>query len=574
MQTQQHSFFLNSNDEQLAATALLPKAAVGAVLFLLPFAEERKGVLPFYLSIARQLYGSNIASLIFDWRGSGDSTGDFESSDPQGFLCDAARAVRWIEDNLPGTPITALGTRLAALLVTDLAAGHQAIQRIVLIAPASGTEFTHQLLQRRMVNDMVAYGQANESRASLLEQVHNGQSIDLDGYTFSSELFHWIQGIITPTSAADQPAHTTPTLILAGGHSPKTLKEIVVWNPTAQISEFRFPPFWNTVGHVDLSQLQTEIVEWMIAGTPSAAGSVSNAANLSDSAPDWITSANKISNTALINIVAHDSILRAAADKPDGDPRAGVLFLAGWSGDRTGPHRMFTQLSRLLTQSGLLCLRPDFRGRGLSDGSHADASIDSMAADAEVALAELRKLLPLGTPVYVTAICSGCKVAIKLAASNLDIDKLLLLSAESMGALRSAKTDAHKTQKALLTYLKKLTQLETWKKILTGKVQTKMVTKALVQHESRSNEEAKAEDRTLQLFTRYKNPVHFVFGGSDPDAPGSMQAYTEYCAKHSIPSSLHLIPHAGHSYYSAAWAREVFETSVEFLTNSKDPPKN
>ncbi|MFA7173472.1 MAG: alpha/beta fold hydrolase [Kiritimatiellia bacterium] len=566
MMPQQHSFFLNSDGEQLAATVLLPKTVLGAVLFLLPFAEERKGCLPFYMSIARTLCDKQIASLIFDWHGSGDSTGDFESSDPQGFLRDAATAVRWIQEHLPRIPITALGTRLAALLLTELAADHKAIQRTVLIAPASGAEFIHQLLQRRMVNDMVAYGQAVESRASLLEQVQSGGAIDLDGYIFSARVYAWITEVggqrskEHPTSNIQHPASNKHLLLIPGGHSPKTFKVIKEQNAAAQFSELRFPPFWNTVGHVDLSQLRAEIKDWITADF--------SASLLSAQLPEF---KNATTRTRLIDITLNGATIRAAMDQPQGVATAGVLFLAGWSGDRTGPHRMFTELSRQLTQSGHLCMRPDFRGRGLSDGSHDEASIDSMAEDAAAALAELQKQLSQGTPVYVAAICSGCKVAIKLVAANLDISKLLLLSAESMGSLRSAKTDAHKTQKALLTYLKKLTQLETWKKILTGRVQTKMVTKALIKHESRSNEEAKSENQTLQLFIQYCNPVHFVFGGSDPDAPGSMQAYTEYCAKHSIPSSFRLIPHAGHSYYSAAWTAEVFATSIKFLTHM--PPE-
>ncbi|MDD2599377.1 MAG: alpha/beta fold hydrolase, partial [Kiritimatiellae bacterium] len=455
----------------------------------------------------------------------------------------------------------ALGPRLAALLLTELASDQEAIQRAIMIAPASGAEFTHQLLQRRMVNDMVAYGQAIESRASLLAQVQSGGAIDLDGYLFSAKMYAWI----TEVGARRTEEHSTPDnqhpisgqrlLLIPGGHSPKTFKAIKEQNTTAQISELRFPPFWNTVGHVDLSQLQAEVVSWIAAGF--------SADSRSAQLPELH---NQTMDTQLINITLNGATIRAAMDQPRGAVTAGVLFLAGWSGDRTGPHRMFTELARQLTQHGLLCLRPDFRGRGLSDGAHGEASIHSMAEDAAAALAELRMQLPPGAPLYVAAICSGCKVAIKLAAAHLDISKLLLLSAESMGSLRSAKTDAHKTKKALLTYLKKLTQLETWKKILSGRVQTKMVTKALVQHESRSDEEAKSEDQTLRMFAQYSNPVHFVFGGSDPDAPGSMQAYTEYCAKHSIPSSLHLIPHAGHSYYSATWSAEVFKTSIEFLT--------
>jgi len=588
MQTQQHSFFLNSGGHQLAATALLPANISGAVLFLLPFAEERKGVLPFYLEVARNLHRNNIASLIFDWQGSGDSTGDFESIDPNEFPDNIDSALQWIQETLPGTPVTALGTRLSATLLTQLTSHHAAIQRLVLIAPAAGAEFMHQLLQRRMVNDMVAYGKATESRATMLEKLSTGSSVDLDGFIFSARMYKWITAIrsqelgvrsqesCVPPSSSNYgvacrrqesgvrnqvesdiqlpTSNVQHTLIISGGHSPKTFREIADQTDSAGISEIRFPPFWNTVGHVDLSKLTEEVIHWIIAGFPA------------DSRPVQLpVFCSQSTAFDLIEISVKESTIRATIDKPAGEPAAGVLFLPGWSGDRTGPHRIFTQLARELTRSGHLCMRPDFRGRGLSEGFHADATIHSMAEDAGDALTALRQLLPQDAPAYVAAICSGCKVAVTLAAAHPEISKLLLLSAESMGSLRSSKTDANKTQTALRTYLKKLTQIETWKKILSGKVQTKMVTKALVQHESRSADEAKREDQTLRLFEKFANPVHFVFGGSDPDAPGSMQAYTEYCTEHSIPYSLHLIPHAGHSYYSTEWTKDVFETSIDFF---------
>jgi len=563
MQIQQHSFFLTSGDGQLAATAWLPDAVCGAVLFLLPLAEERKGTLPFYQEVARDLYRSNIASLIFDWQGTGDSSGEFESTDPARFSADLDAALKWLQATLPGTPVTALGTRLAALLLTQPDVPLAAVQRRVLIAPASGSEFMHQLLQRRMVNDMVAYGKATESRAALLEKLSTGSSVDLDGFVFSAAMYQWISEIRGQESGdRGQVAtdiqfpnfHVPQTLLISGGHSPKTLKAMTSRSESAEISGIRFPPFWNTVGHVDLSELITAITGW-IAEAPAV-----------DSLPFQPPEFRCYSaQAALIEIAVKEGVIRAAVDRPEEEPTAGVLFLPGWSGDRTGPHRLFTQLARRLTQAGHICLRPDFRGRGLSDGAHADASIDSMAEDAAAALTALRQLLPQGAPVDVVAICSGCKVAITLAAAHPSIDRLLLLSAESMGSLRSRKTDAGKTRTAIKTYLRKLTQPETWKKILTGRVQAKMVTKALVQHETRSDDEAQREDQTLRLFEQYAHPVHFVFGGSDPDAPGSMQAYTEYCAKHRIPHTLHLVPHAGHSYYSAGWTREVFETGIAFL---------
>ena len=170
----------------------------------------------------------------------------------------------------------------------------------------------------------------------------------------------------------------------------------------------------------------------------------------------------------------------------------------------------------------------------------------------------------------LVAICSGCKVAITLTANNPDVSKLLLWSPESMGALRSSATGIRKTLSALATYARKLARPETWKKILSGKVQTGLVTKALVKQETRSAEEAAWENGELKRFRAYRNPVCCVFGGSDPDAPGSSRAYARYCRRNHIPHEISTIPHAGHSYYSEDWTRELFNISLRFLSSTLD----
>ena len=154
--------------------------------------------------------------------------------------------------------------------------------------------------------------------------------------------------------------------------------------------------------------------------------------------------------------------------------------------------------------------------------------------------AELHDLV-LGIQRLGDAADADRATAISLAAANPELDRLLLWSAESMGSLRSAATGLRKTASALTTYARKLLRPETWKKILSGKVQTGMVTQALVKHETRSADEAKREDTVLRLFRSFRSPVLFVFGGSDPDASGSSRAYADYCTANRIPHTQHTV---------------------------------
>lgn len=543
----QHAFFLNAGGRALAATCFLPARVSGAVLLVPPFVEERKGALPVLVQAARALAQRNIASLLFDFSGCGDSPGDFDRTPPETFGADGEAALAWLARTFPAAPRALLGVRAGALLAARLAAGHPDTAALVLWSPAAGADLVRQLLQRRMVNDMVAYGKAQESRAALEARLRAGETVDLDGYPVSGAFYAWLQAL------APQPA-AAPALIVAGGHDEKTAAACAALMPASEALALRYPPFWNTVGHVDLAALISETAGWLAA-------SLSAAAPAPAACPDLCVTAPFGECADLTPAPA----VRAIFDTPAAVPRGGILFLHGWSGDRTGPHRLFTRFARQQADRGVLCVRPDFIGRGLSDGEAADATIARMAENAQAALDALRRRLPPGAPVAVAAICSGCKVAVALTAKNQDVAKLLLWSAESMGSLRSSATGFRKTLSALMTYARKLVRPETWKKILSGRIQTGLVTQALVKHETRSASEAAWEDGVLKAFRTYRHPVLFVFGGSDPDAPGSSRAYAGYCRRNGIPFASHTIAHAGHSYYGEAWTRELFDLSHRFL---------
>mgnify|MGYP003585850431 FL=1 len=549
MTLSQHSFFLPAEGRLLAATVFLPGAVRGAVLFVPPFVEERKGALPAFVKTARALAGRGVASLLFDFSGCGDSSGSFGAVQPDAFDADCDAALAWLDRAFPQLPKAALGLRTGAALATRLAARRGDLAALALWSPVSGPDFIRQLLQRRMVNDMVAYGKAQESRASLEARLRSGETVDLDGYALSAAFYAWAQSL-TPAAAA------APAFLAAGGHDEKSAAGL----PAETRSGLRYPPFWNTVGHVDLTPLIAETTEWLDARFADRAAAPADCPGLLTSAPLG----------SLAELTPAPAV-RACFDAPSAPPTGGVLFLHGWSGDRTGPHRLFVRFARELASAGLLCARPDFIGRGLSDGDDSEASIARMADNAQAALDALRSRLPAGAPVAVAAICSGCKVAVALTAKNPDVARLLLWSAESMGSLRSSATGLRKTLSALATYARKLTRPETWKKILSGKVQTGLVTQALVKHETRSAEEAVWEDAVLKKFRAYRGPVFFVFGGSDPDATGSSRAYAEYCRRNGIPHTLHTVAHAGHSYYGEAWTRELLALSARFLNATPQP---
>lgn len=258
--------------------------------------------------------------------------------------------------------------------------------------------------------------------------------------------------------------------------------------------------------------------------------------------------------------------LRGIRHVPNGSAGngVGVVFLHGWSGCRLGPHRMFVKTARRLAQQGYDCLRFDFGGRGESDDGHVAASIKSMTADARAAKSFLvsrggiKKIIFLG-------ICSGGKVAIAAAVEDADDDGLVLWSAEAMGDLRSRSTGRRKSLHIMRDYLKKLPHAATWRKILSGRVNTKLVGKALLQGEAPSEEERIEEAAILKRFQSYAGNILFVYGSNDPDTRLAAEAYQAFAAREQITNEFHEIEGANHSFYGLHWEREVMDTTEEWL---------
>lgn len=272
-------------------------------------------------------------------------------------------------------------------------------------------------------------------------------------------------------------------------------------------------------------------------------------------------------NETPVSLPSGEKALRGVLHTPGNGQASGVgvVFLHGWSGCRLGPHRMFVKLARRLCRAGCHCLRFDFAGRGESDGAAAEASINTMIEDAKAAMAFLRAKTGVA-PTVLVGICSGSKVAMGTVATVPGVDALVLLSHEPMGAMRrGGDTDARKSRSVLKTYLVKLTRPETWRKILTGRVNTRMVGKALSQRESPDEMELVAETGWLKELAAYPGRLLFVYGSNDPATPSARPKYEAFCREHGLEAAFHEVDGANHSFYSLEWEGEVCGAVGEWM---------
>ncbi len=601
--------FLPAAQGTLAALVQTGPKIEQTVLIVPSLVEERKACQRLLCETGRRLAAQGSAVLRFDPQGCGDAPAAFENFSLAGWSADLRAAARALRQQHPGVPQIWLGVRAGALLTLRLASETAAEDRpdaLVLWEPVLGPAFVHQLLQRRRVNEMLAYGQVRTGRQSIEAALAAGQSVDFDGFPICGRLYRELQELLPAPWAG-------PGLIVSTGPDTRAADACLRLAPAATCRALRLPPFWNTVGIVDTHELIETTSSWIeeqraegrrqrsegrgqrldgrgqraeVRGqrseiesrTPEAGNvaPVSQPPSLScGSAFDLLPFLSGASSSfatpdgseRMVAIPGAHGCLRGVLHLPaTARPHGRIVFLHGWSGDRTGPHRMFVHAARRLARLGYTCLRFDYRGRGDSDAAApGNASIETMTVDARAAIAWLRTEAPHAGPITLLAICSGCKVAIRAAAAEPDIARLALWSAEAMGSLRGSTAGLHRRLVLLRAYARKLLQRETWRKLLRGQVRTGMVGRALVQAEVRTPAEARTEDEALRVFRAFRGSLLFVFGESDPDTPGSSRAYTAYCRAGSMPHTCHIVPHAGHSYYGVDWEQEVLRVTETWL---------
>jgi pimeloyl-ACP methyl ester carboxylesterase len=261
--------------------------------------------------------------------------------------------------------------------------------------------------------------------------------------------------------------------------------------------------------------------------------------------------------------------LPGIANLPDAPAaETGVVFVHGWAGYRTAPHRMFVTTAAALAERGIASVRFDLRGRGasLSDGSQAD--LDGMIDDTLCAAKWLRDRHGVGR-VYVLGICSGGNVALGAASLDKTLAGLILWSTPLFAPFKTKRQAAGRRKLLLLEYLRKLLRRETYLKLIKGRLNLGLIGRILfgrAQQPSVAGRNPKDSLRDIILeLDGFHNPALFIYGSNDDEAVGAPQFYDQCCREHGIPAAFHVVQGANHSYYSVAWEREVIGHTLAWL---------
>ncbi len=166
------------------------------LLFCDPFAEEKKCAHRVLVEAARVFCAANITCLRFDYRGTGDSPGDFADATLELWLEDILAAARYMRQALQVQTLGLLGLRLGGALACQAAfAEIDLVDFLVLWEPViEGKQYLQQNFRRSLIKAMLTdEKQFNPERVRALH--YEMEIFDFDGYPVTAEMRRQIEAI-------------------------------------------------------------------------------------------------------------------------------------------------------------------------------------------------------------------------------------------------------------------------------------------------------------------------------------------------------------------------------------------
>ena len=239
-----------------------PPAA--GILFVHPFAEEKKCSHRVFVEMARAAADAGCAVLRFDFRGCGDSEGLFEEASPDAWRADLRRAFALARESLGAPRMGLLGLRLGAALAAELAEEELELAFLLLWEPVvEGERYLSLTMRRSMMRRKLTEHEGGEVLGEEDERDEEAVEVDFDGYLVPAETQQQIAEI---DLLADSKAYPGPTLLLnLSGRSKvaPAFEKLASLYVSGEAQTVRQEPIWSTVGLVDATPTINASLEWL-----------------------------------------------------------------------------------------------------------------------------------------------------------------------------------------------------------------------------------------------------------------------------------------------------------------------
>jgi pimeloyl-ACP methyl ester carboxylesterase len=255
--------YLEVGDEQLYY--VLHKASKPQAIALLAghFPTERVISYALWIRWARFLARHGITALHFDYRGSGESTGDFAAMSFTDWREDIAACATWLRRQTPGVPLIISGLGMGGLLAAQPFQEGLGDALLLWSPPSQGDTALKEILIRRVSFDYATKKQSSpRTLADYITLLDSGGSVSVDGYSISGKLWRESAGLrlnLPPATGSNGSQQARPWKIvkLASSEIPLVAGAGVwrVLNPRVRMDYFPLNP--------DLDAFFTKNLDWL-----------------------------------------------------------------------------------------------------------------------------------------------------------------------------------------------------------------------------------------------------------------------------------------------------------------------
>jgi exosortase A-associated hydrolase 2 len=239
------------------------------VVFCHAFAEERKSSALTMARLARAVAEAGLPVLRFDYRGCGDSEGDFVDATVAGRLADIGRAAAELRERTGVERVCLLGLRLGTALAASAATHMPDCAGLVLIEPiADADAYLGGEMRRKLLRQMITHGRSSGSREEMLAEMERDDAVlDMDGFAVRGSTWRELRAL---GIRAGEVSFAGPVLICQV-HFKESLRPDIEAVAAAfeqagadvTTSAVVLPPFWNRIDVTLAPELESVVTAWL-----------------------------------------------------------------------------------------------------------------------------------------------------------------------------------------------------------------------------------------------------------------------------------------------------------------------
>jgi len=244
---------------------------IARVLLVGPFASERHNSYLPWVRWARFLAAANMEVLRYDYRGIGESTGEFESMTFADWAEDVRLLAAWLQQRTRQVPLLLHGLGLGAVLAGRAFDEGLGDGLLLWSPPANANQALRATLMRWVgLEQIFKFGDDRRSASDYIRELEQGAALEVDGYRWSPQLWRESFQFDLPAALANEAD--------AGAAYKRPVKTIKLTREAAPLSK------GGLVGYDDLKDftwLFTPNREWLATAASESSASQASASQCS-----------------------------------------------------------------------------------------------------------------------------------------------------------------------------------------------------------------------------------------------------------------------------------------------------